>query len=370
MAGNNDGGDKTEQPTSKKLADARRKGDVAKSKDVTSTVVLCVWLIVLLSGAGYAGSRIMSLFDAVLASVARGAPFAETAGQIGTAAFLAFVLITALTMVPAAAAGVLSEFLMTGGVFTFDKMNPFEGIKRMFSADNFAELIKTLVKAALVVLVTCLVLRASLGEILDKTGPVLQPTAASNGGAAAAAVLGYTGGIIRTVLLWTLAIFAGVAILDMAWQRRSYIKKLKMSLRDIRQESKENEGDPLIKSNRRQLHEEWANQNAVGATRGAAVLVMNPTHIAVALEYDPDSCPVPRMLAKGEGPLAMAMRAAAEEAGVPIVRYVKVARALYEEATEGEFIPRDMFDAIGQIIAWARRAQTTGERETEMTGER
>ena len=191
---------------------------------------------------------------------------------------------------------------------------------------------------------------------------MLLPTGASDGRSAAAAVLAFSGGLIRTALLWTFAVFLLIAVADMAWQRHSYIKKLKMSMRDIRDEAKNTEGDPLIKSNRRQLHEEWANQNAVGAARGASVLVVNPTHIAIALDYDPESCPVPVMTARGEGPLAKAMREAAEEANVPIVRHVPVARKLYEDGSVDEVIPRDMFDAIAQIILWAAKMRDSGDR--------
>ena len=364
LAEKNDGGDKTEQPTPKRLRDARKKGDVAKSKDVTATATLLVWLLVIVFGAGFAGSRIMSLFDAGFTMVARNQPFAMSAGALGWHAVTVGLLITAIALVPAAATGMLSEFLQAGGIFTteklkptLDKMNPAEGIKRMFSMDNVIELLKTLAKALLIGFVTWLVLRGSLADILEKTGPLLQPTAATDGRAAAAAVLGETGSLLRSVLLWTFGVFLLVAVLDMAWQRHSYTKKLRMSLRDIRDEVKENEGDPYIKQNRRQLHEEWASQNAVGAARDASVLVVNPTHIAIAIDYDPDGCPVPAVSGKGEGPLAQAMREAAEEAGVPIVRHVPVARTLFERAAVDELIPKDMFEAIAQIILWAGRVR-------------
>ena len=155
-------------------------------------------------------------------------------------------------------------------------------------------------------------------------------------------------------MIWVHIIILHITYICM---KHSFLKKMRMSLRDIRQEHKENEGDPLIKGNRRQLHEEWANQNAVGAARGANVLVVNPTHIAIAIDYDADSAPVPVVAAKGEGPLAQAMREAAEEAGVPIVRHVAVARKLYEDAAVEVIVPRDMFEAIAQIILWAKKVR-------------
>lgn len=364
MAGKNDGGDKTEQPTAKRLADARKKGDVPKSRDVTSTVVLFVWLIVLMFGAGYAGREIIGLFDGSFVLIGGDVPFPIAVRELGRRAMVALLGITAVALIPAALSGVISEFLQAGGVFSaekmkpgLDKMNPVEGIKKMFSMDNFIELVKTLAKAVLIVLVLYLVLRGSLPEILQQIGPQLVPVGETDGAPAAAQVLSYTESVVRSALLWTFGVFLFVAVLDYAWQRHSWIKKLRMSMRDIRQESKENEGDPLIKGNRRQMHREWAEQNAVGAARGAGVLVVNPTHLAIALQYDPESCPIPIMTAKGEGPLAQAMRAAAEEAGVPIIRHVPVARGLYENGAIDDMIPRDMFDAIAQIILWAQKVR-------------
>ena len=367
MAEQNNGGDKTEQPTPKRLADARKKGDVAKSKDVTATVTLFVWALVFLFGVSVAGTRLVGLFEDTFVAVAAGRPFAPVAADLGWSAAGALLFITAAALIPPAIAGVLSEFLQAGGVFTLDKvkpgldkLNPIEGIKKMFSIDNLGELLKTLAKALLIVAVMWLVFKGAMPAIFGGAGPAWLASGATDGRAAAGAALMSSGRVVRDALMWTFGVFLFVAVLDMAWQRHRYIKKLRMSLRDIREESKENEGNPLIKSNRRQLHEEWANQNAIGAARGASVLVVNPTHIAIALDYDAERCPVPVMTAKGEGPLAQAMRAAAVEAGVPIVRHVPVARGLYEDGQVDAVIPRDMFDAIAQIVLWAQKARDDG----------
>lgn len=364
MADKSNDGDKSEKPTQKRLTDARNKGDVAKSKDVTATVGLLVWIIVLLFGAGFAGERIATLFEDGFTMVATDQPFEIAAPSLGWAAFLTLLMLTGIALIPPAIAGTLTEFLQAGSIFTteklkpsLDKMNPFEGLKRMFGLDNWVELAKTIVKAALILFVSWLVLRGSIADILGNLGPNLVPTGPGSGRAEALAVLGMTGKLTGLLLGWTLAVFLLVAVIDAAWQRHSYIKKLKMSIRDIRQEMKQSEGDPMMKSNRRQLHQEWANQNAVGAARGANVLVVNPTHIAIALDYDAESCPIPVIAGKGEGPLAQAMRQAAEEAGVPIIRNVEVARTLFEHGAVDEIIPRDMFDAIAEIILWAGRAR-------------
>ena len=361
MAEKNDGGDKTEAPTQKRIADARKKGDVAKSKDLTSVAGLFAWLLLTSFGAAFAGDRLAALFNTSFAAVARGLPFAQAWVDIGMAAFWLFVMLTALAMVPAALVGLMAEFLQTGAIFStdklkpsLDKLNPMEGLKKMFSMDNLAELIKTVAKAALMLLISFLVLRASLPEIAAGLPTGAMPTMAGVGRAAASEALRETGTLTARMLTWTLVAFIGVAVVDRAWQKHSYTKKLKMSLRDIRDEVKENEGDPYIRQQRKAMHQEYANQNAVGAARTANVLVVNPTHIAIALDYDPDDCPVPVIAAKGEGPLAQAMREAAEAAGVPIIRNIDVARALFDRGQINDLVPRDMFEAIAEIILWAR----------------
>ncbi|MBC7991430.1 MAG: EscU/YscU/HrcU family type III secretion system export apparatus switch protein [Luteimonas sp.] len=362
MADKNDGGDKTEAPTQKRIRDARKKGDVAKSKDLTSVAGLFVWLLLATFGAGFAGDRLAALFNTSFEAVARGLPFAQAWVDLGMAAFWLFVLLTALAMIPAALIGLAAEFLQTGAILTFekmkpslDKLNPMEGLKKMFSMDNLAELVKTVAKAALMLLITYLVLRASLPEIAAGMPTGALPTVQGVGRAGASEALRETGVLTSRMLAWTLAAFVVVAAVDMAWQKHSYTKKLKMSLRDIRDEVKENEGDPYIRQQRKAMHQEYAEQNAIGAARTANVLVINPTHLALALDYDPETCPVPILAAKGEGPLAQAMREAAEAAGVPIIQNIDVARALYERGQINDLVPRDMFEAIAEIILWARK---------------
>lgn len=362
MAEKNDGGDKTEKPTQKRIRDARKKGDIAKSKDVGATAGLFAWLLLAMFGVGFAGDRLAALFDTSFGVVARDLPFETTWQSFGGAAAWTFVLIAAIAMTIAAVVGLLAEFLQAGAIMTFEKMkpklehmNPVEGLKRMFAMDNLVELLKTLAKATLLILITWLVIKASLPEIVAGLPVDALPTMPGTGRAAASESLRETGVLTVRMLSWTLAVFVLVAVIDVAWQKHSYTKKLRMSHRDIRQEFKENEGDPHIKGTRKSLHQEWANQNAVGAARTANVLVVNPTHLAIALDYDPEDCPIPVIAAKGEGPLAQAMREAAEAAGVPIIRHVEVARGLYDKGDIGEMIPRDMFEAIAEIILWAKK---------------
>jgi type III secretion protein U len=365
MGEKNDGGDKTEQPTRKRLDDARRKGDVAKSRDLTSTVGLLAWIVLALILGGLFAGRLLGLFEASLAALPSDRQtFGQAAEALGWAAFETTILLVAAALVPAAILGTLAEYLQAGSVLSFEKLkpslshlNPAEGLKRMVSMDNLVELAKTLVKGALLVAITWAVIAAALAPTLAALGPQLLPGPVGDPRPLAAASMHETVRVATRLMGWTLAAFLLVALLDMAWQRHSYMKKLRMSLRDIRDEVKQSEGDPHVKQSRRGLHQEWANQNAVQSARTANVLVVNPTHIAVAIDYDPDTVPVPLIAAMAQGPLAQAMREAAEEAGVPVIRHVDVARALFEHGRIDDFIPRDMFEAIAEIILWARQAR-------------
>ena len=358
MSDKNDGGDKTEKPTPKKLDDARKKGDVPKSKEVTGAVVLVIWFGLGALVLGLATNRLGTLFDALFATIGQGweaTGYAGAARSIGGMAVELAVLLVGALLVPVAAVGLLVDFLQTGPVLTFEKikpklenMNPVEGVKRMFTLDNIIELLKSIAKTALLFLLGWLVVKPALPEIV---GLVRSPTLSPQ-------LFGVLVWSLTVRLLgWTVAVFALVALLDWVYQRWSFEKKMRMSMRDIKQEMKESEGDPYIKQQRRQLAQEMAQRNSTQAARNANVLVVNPTHVAIAIDYDRETSPVPTIAAKGEDHVARAMRQAAEEAGVPIVRNVPLARDLLARAEIGEIVPADLFDVIAEVILWAREVR-------------
>lgn len=363
MAEKNDGGDKTEKPTPKRLRDARRKGDLAKSKDFGSALGMIAWLVLAMSAAGLIGKRIAAFADETVALSARG-DFHAALVQLGSNAVWLTLLAAGATLVPAAIVGLAGEFFQIGAVLTtermkpsLDKLNPIEGLKKMVSLDNLFELAKTLLKTLLILGITGIVLIGAMDEYAALLNGAGWGTRENPGPVMAATTLDLTLSLTLRLMGGTLGVFLIVAFIDRAWTHHRYIKRLMMSRRDIRQEHKDNEGDPHLKSQRRQMHEEWANQNAVAAAGSANVLLVNPTHLAIALDYDPQDCPVPVVAAKGEGPLAAAMRRRAEEEGVPIVRNVGLARTIWSTTAVNEIVPEAHFEAIAEIILWARRAR-------------
>lgn len=355
MASNEKGADKTEQPTAKRLRDARKEGNVAKSKELTSTVLVLGWVVGgwLMMESMY--TRLAALFEQSIRAM--GMRFGDALQQLGYLAFETLLWLTLPLLLFAVLLGLIVEFLQVGPVSTLKKvtpnvaqLNPVEGLKKMFSMDNVVELVKSVFKSAALIVIGLIVLRAMLPELLQL--PYSPP-------AAAGSAIWY--GILR-IAAWTIFIFFFVSVLDAAYQKFAYLKRMRMSRRDIRQEVKENEGDPYIKQRRRQLHQEWSQQNMLAAVRGSTVVVTNPTHIAVALHYEHGVTDLPVVVAKGEDHIAEMIKQAAEEAGVPILENVPLARGINEKAALDDYIGSEFFEAVAEVLRWAEDVRRSGVR--------
>lgn len=341
-----DSGDKTEKPTPKRLRDARKDGDVPKSKELTSTVLVLLWLLMIMFAMPMMKARLFELFDTVVAAMNQ--PFAAALPRVGVTAVEVLAWLTVPFLLGMIVVGTIVEFLQIGPVFAPKKLkpdashlNPAEGIKKMFSQDNLVEAAKALAKTSLLVGLFIWVLFSLIGQF------VLLPFAGPHAMGEAHWVAA------RWLAAGVIFVFFFVSVLDSFYQRYSFTKKMRMSKRDIRQESKDNEGDPMIKNQRRQLHQEWAQQNTLAGVRGASVVVTNPTHLAIAIRYDMEEDDLPVIVAKGEDHEAALIRQAAEEAGVPIMRNVTLARGLYEDVEVDDFLPSDYFEAVAELLRWA-----------------
>lgn len=347
MAGQNkDSGDRTEKPTPKRLRDARKDGDVPKSRELTSTVLVLAWLLMLMLGMPMIRARLEGLFDITLRGLNQ--PFGQALHSVGLATIEALLWLTVPLLVGALAIGVVVEFLQVGPVFAPKKvkpdasrLNPAEGIKKLFSQENLIEVIKAIAKSSLLIGLFVWVLFALIGQFVQL--PFASPEAM--GEAHWVAVKRLAAGVIF--------VFFFVSVLDAFYQRFAFTKKMKMSRRDIKQELKDNEGDPMVKGRRRQLHQEWSQQNTLAGVRNASVVVTNPTHLAIAIRYQPGEDDLPVIVAKGEDHEAALIRQAAEEAGVPIMRNILLARGLYERVEVDDYLPNDFFEAVAELLRWA-----------------
>jgi flagellar biosynthesis protein FlhB len=363
MAEKKDSGDKTEKPTPKRLKDARKKGDIAKSKDMGAAFATLAFCLLFALNAAY-GAQLIAEFGSQMLEAATTGEFSDIVDHFGLRAASLLIGLSALVLGPLAAIGLAVEFLQTGPILTgeklkpsFDKMNPVEGVKRMFGKEGLVELLKTTLKVLALTAITVLVFMFTLKGIAGILQQADFSVSESGGVIAGERTARFFYSVTLQLLLWSSGVFLAVAIVDRIHQQHTFIKKMKMSRRDIKQEHKDDEGDPMVRSERRQMHQQWAENNAASATAGAAALLVNPTHIAIALEHDPETAPIPVVAAKGMGPLAQLMREVAEAEKVPIIRNVSAARRLNAGCEAGEMVPEEMFEVIAEVILWARRAR-------------
>ena len=346
-----DTSEKTENATPKRLRDARKRGDVPKSKDLSSTLVLAFTISLLWFTFSANFNQLFELLFSVIKVPAE--PFAESLSLLGTRAINTFVSICATLLLPIACFSIVVEFLQTGPVFTLanirprmSNLSPAVGLKRMFAVDKLVQFLLAVAKTCALLFITYLVVRHFLSELM------LLPSAQSTSIALAIRAL------LLKLILWTAGLFFAMMLLDFVYQRVAYAKKMRMSIREVRQEIRETEANPANKQHRRLLHQDITQQNRIAAAKSATVVVVNPTHVAIAISYDKDENPVPILAAKGEQALARQMRDAANENHVPVLRNERLARTLLANVREGAAVPRELFDIVAQVILWARNTSS------------
>jgi flagellar biosynthesis protein FlhB len=340
MADDKPAGEKTEEPTPRRLAEARRKGEVAKSRDLTGAVVFVAVFGVGAVGAGGALGRLVSYLAHVMEAAGRGSG-QDVTGALALAVGQSAALL-ALPLGLAALAAALIGAVQTGGVFSTEpfKLKPEQvlpQLKRVVSVGALAEVGKGLLKVTLVTVVAWWTMR-----------PLLRPMAMLPGARVAAVLT--TLGVMAQALTLRLAV-ASIAIgaLDYMWQRHQHHKQQRMTRDEVKREHKESEGDPHHKAERGRLHREIAEQQMLQDVRKADFVVVNPDHIAVALRYDRDGEGAPIVVAKGERLVAESIKDVAREAGVPIFRDVTLARSL-RELEAGDEIPEALYEAVAEIL--------------------
>lgn len=353
MAEQQDQASKTEEPTQRKLDEARRKGDVAKSPDVPQFMALAAASgVLILGGAFFARGMVEALLpflahpQAFSLEGAAGAQVFQTAAMAGAPVMLAVFLATCV----AGAAGNLIQhgFLLTGERLKPDwkKVSPLGGFKRIFGPDGLMEFVKTFAKLLVVSAVCWWVLQPHARQLETLAG--LHPAAILT--LSRDLFVGLIGGV-----LVALAVGAG---LDWLWQRHRWMKRQKMSLQELKEDFKQSEGDPHVKARQKQIRNERAKRRMMTAVPTATVVVMNPTHYAVALRYVAGETAAPVCVAKGLDTLALKIREVAEEAGVAVVEDPPLARALHKAVQVDQTIPRDHWEAVAKIIGFVmnRRA--------------
>lgn len=340
--------EKTEQPSAKKLRDAREKGQVAKSKDFTQNALLiALFAYIVAQGRQLMEdcSRLMMLPFAFI-----GGDFHQALSTLLEESMIAGARLLLPFLGIVIGVGIFAEALQTGVLFAFEaikpsakKLNVVENAANMFSKKNLIEFLKSLLKIA----VLSWVIEALIVELIPKVMLVPHRGIAELGE--------LIGELLKAIIIQTGVTTTVIALADLAWQRHQHTKGLMMSKDEVKQEYKGSEGDPHIKGKRKQLHQELMQGGAVESARKASVVVTNPTHLAIAIRYDDEAMPLPMVTGKGEGALAERMIAAARAAGVPVMQNIPLAHSLFREAEVDQYIPTDLIEPMAAVLRLVRQ---------------
>ena len=342
--------ERTERATPKKRAQARRKGQVAQSREISSAAILIgATAVFYFWGSNMVGrfTEFMHRFYQNIGTMdMQQSALPVLFWQITQQVFWMLLPLLAVIVLAALAANVAQVgFLVIEEpfAFKFSKLNPLEGVKRLFSLRSLVELVKSLLKMAFVGLVAFAMVKRQAGVM-----PSLMDVGVIG-------ILGFFGQVALGVCAYTCLAMIVLAALDYAFQRWQHEKDLRMTKQEVKDEFKQTEGDPKIKSRIRAIQLEMARRRMMEQVPEATVVITNPTHLAVALKFDAASMSAPQVVAKGAGYVAERIRALAAEHGVPIVEQKPLARSLFKGVDIGAYIPADLYQAVAEILAYVYR---------------
>lgn len=356
-------GDKTEAPTPRRRQEAREQGNVARSRDVPSAVLL-LGVLILLNWFGPGLMHAMRKVTERMLGDELSRPHVGTLGADLAAGALAVAAAMAPFMIGVVAIVMLANILQVGLLFTpkrlkpkLDTLSPIKGIKKIFGKGQaLVQLGMNLLKLTLIVLVAWSAVHARLGQIV-----MAQELAFAQ-------IFG-----LGIEIVWSIGIRIGLlllvlSLLDYAYQKWKTERELKMTKQQVKDEMRRMDGDPQIKQRRRQIARQLAEQRARMDVPRADVVVTNPTHFAVALRYDPDSMHAPKVVAKGQDYLALRIREIAAMHGIPILERAPLARALYRMVEVGQEIPEEFYAAIAEILAYVYELTGRASRTAQPAG--
>jgi flagellar biosynthetic protein FlhB len=351
MSDTNDAASKTEEPSPRKLQQARERGEVVKTPDLASLASLSAAAAVTVLAGGWLSRNLMAQLTPFLASP-DSMSFAGAGGvAIGRMAVMAAAPVIGAVLLAACVAGIAGNVLQTGLMFSperlsFDlkKISPASGFKRIFGLDGLMQFLKSLLKVTLTGLLAWWVLNPHIRDLEQL--PAMDPMA----------MMAFTVDVLKRLVFAVAAFLLMIAGADWLWQRQRFMQRMRMTKEELKEDFKQSEGDPHIKARQRQLRNERARRRMIQAVPEATVVVMNPTHFAVALKYDTSEAPAPMCVAKGLDSLALKIREVAEAHGVPIVEDPPLARALYAAVDVDEVIPPAHYEAVAKIIGFILNA--------------
>ncbi|MFI4871823.1 MAG: flagellar biosynthesis protein FlhB [Phycisphaerales bacterium JB061] len=343
-------GEKTEDPTGKKLSDARSRGKIAKSKDLSGAIDLIAAALVLAMLGTYISGEFADLMTRTLGSapVGQSNPFDYIAPALHQAA-RSVVVTVGPVMVLMFVVILIAHFAQVGPLFTtkpvtpdLNRLNPISGVKRIVSLRGIMQTLMSIAKLSVVGTIVVLVIMRN--EIKLVRLPLLTPGQATM----------VTIYVLIEILAWVLAILLVIGVIDYLYQKWQHKKDLRMTKQEVKDEVKSLEGDPELKRRRFRMAQEVAMQRVNTEVPDADVIVTNPTHFSVAIRYK-NEWGAPRVVAKGADQIAMRIRFVAMANGVPIVERPPLARALYWGTKEGDLISEEHYEAVAEILAYVYR---------------
>jgi flagellar biosynthesis protein FlhB len=363
MAETQDDSQKTEEPTQRRQEEAHQRGQVAESREVNHAFMLLAGALAMLAVGPSVTTDIGVILRGFLEH-AHSIPV-DLAALVELAArtlleILAAVLVPlGLVLVAAIGAGLVQHGLVYAPDRIkpkFENISPFAGFKRLFGVRSWVEFGKGLAKIAVVGAVAAALLWPQVPPIVNTPGLPVEEQ------------LHLIHSLVMRLFIGIISVMAVIAGADFLFQRFQLMRQLRMSRQELKDEFKQTEGDPAIKSRLRQLRQERARKRMMAAVPKASVVVTNPTHFAIALEYDRDAMAAPKLVAKGVDSLALRIREVAAEHSVPIVENAPLARALYASVEIDEEIPTEHYRAVAQIIGYVMRLKGKAPQQAPQSG--
>jgi flagellar biosynthetic protein FlhB len=355
MAEENNDQERSEEATPKKREKAREEGQVAKSREVASVAVLGASLLYFYFGASGLITRIMDMMKSRFVRSGSTTLTIDSIQPLAIDMVFQTFLILAPFLVMIIVASLAANLLQVGFMFSakaiapkFSKIDPLKGFKRMFSMQSMAELVKSILKIAIISVVAWLTVRDEIASTL----PLMDQDVGD--------ILTYISRVSFRILSMTCWVLVALAILDYAYQKWEHERNIKMSKQEVRDENKQTEGDPLIKGRIRRLQREMARKRMMAAVPKADVVITNPEHLAVALHYAPEKMNAPVVVAKGAGVLAAKIREIAAAHRVPVIENKPMAQLLYRMVQVDHAIPEAMYKAVAEILAHVYSLRTNG----------
>ncbi len=342
-----DFGEKTEEPSSYRLEEFRKRGEVASSKEITSILILLVNFFVIGVGLLYLFETMEEYVHWIFSLNFSGTLSMDLLGEIGKKTMIVFLKCAGPIFLGSVLIGIISQISQIGFLWApevlepkFERLDPVEGLKKIFSIRGLVETAKSLAKFLIIISIAYLYLKNKIPTF--KGFFQMELIEGFLFGKSMIMGLGFI------ILLGLLVVALG----DLAYQKFSYQKKIKQTREQAKREQKEHEGNPEIKQRIRTIQREAARRRMIQDVKKADVVVTNPTHYAVALKYDSKVMISPKIVGKGADHLALRIRKAAKENDVPVVENIQLARTLYNTVKVGESVPRELYKAVAEVLAF------------------